>query len=168
MAPRGRDTRTHANKDTYMIRTLLGGNCIQNFHMGRYINVYMVGNLFLQLRLSGAVKRDFRPYIQQFTSPNENFEYGYPHSNSLMQSCLKLERFKRHRATHHQMKCDVINDVKLFSTVYRRIYSCKFLTLSNHMSCYISKCISISGEMIAILERTHRTSCKTRTKHKTW
>ena len=40
----------------------------------------MVGNLFLGV--SGAVKRDFRTYIRRYTFPNENFEYGYPHSNA--------------------------------------------------------------------------------------
>ena len=54
----------------------LGDNCIQNFHLGRYIVGYTVGNLVLRRRASGAVKRDFRTYIQQNTSPNENFEYG--------------------------------------------------------------------------------------------
>ena len=46
----------------------------------------------------GSVKRDFRPYIRQYTSPNENFEYGYPHSNALLQSRLKLERSNRIKA----------------------------------------------------------------------
>ena len=35
----------------------LGDNHIQNFHLGRY--------------------------IRRYTSPNEKFEYGYPHSNAL-------------------------------------------------------------------------------------
>ena len=30
-------------------------------------------------------------------------------------------RCKPHNAARHLMKCDVINDVKLFPTVYRRI-----------------------------------------------
>ena len=38
---------------------------------------------------SGAVKRDFRTYIRRYTSPNEKFEYGYPHSNALLQFRLK-------------------------------------------------------------------------------
>ena len=62
----------------------LGDNCIQNFHLGRYIVGYTVGNLVLRRRVRGAVKNDFRMYIQQYTSPNENFEYGYPHSNALL------------------------------------------------------------------------------------
>ena len=37
----------------------------------------------------------------------------------------------------------VINDVKMFPAVYRRIYSRKFLTLSNQTSLYKSKCIRI-------------------------
>ena len=46
----------------------LGDNCIQNFHLGRYIVRYTVGNFVLRRR---------------YTAPNENFEYGYPHSNVL-------------------------------------------------------------------------------------
>ena len=100
----------------------LGDNCIQNFHLGRYIVGYTVGNLVLRRRASGAVKRDFRPYIRRYTSPNENFEYGYPHSNALLQFDLKLERCKPYKAARHPTKDDVIDDVKLFPTVYRRIY----------------------------------------------
>ena len=48
----------------------LGDNCIQNFHLGRYIIGYTVGNLVLRRRASGAVKRDFRTYIRRYTSPN--------------------------------------------------------------------------------------------------
>ena len=62
----------------------LGDNCIQNFHLGRYIVGYTVGNLVLRRRVSGAIKRDLRTYIRGYTSPNENFEYGYPHSNALL------------------------------------------------------------------------------------
>ena len=109
----------------------LGDNCIQIFHLGRYIVGYTVINLVLRRRASGAVKRDFRTYIRRYTSQNENFEYGYHHSNVLLQTRLKLERCKPHNAARHLMKCDVINDVKLFPTVYRRIYCRKFLTLSN-------------------------------------
>ena len=61
----------------------LGDNCIQNVHLGRYIVGYMVGNFVLRRRVSGAVKCNFRPYNRQYTSPNEHFEYGYPHSNAI-------------------------------------------------------------------------------------
>ena len=101
----------------------------------------MVGNLVLQPRARGAVKCDFRTYIRQYTSPNENFEYGYPHSNALLQFELKLERCKPHKDARHPTKGDVINDVKLFPTVYCRIYCRKFLTLSNQMSRYKLMCI---------------------------
>ena len=63
----------------------LGDNGIQNFHLGRYIVGYTVGNLVLRV----AVKLNFRPYIRRYTSPNENFEYGYPHSNALLFFSLK-------------------------------------------------------------------------------
>ena len=33
----------------------------------------------------------------------------------------------------HTMKCCIIEDVKLFPTVYHRIYCRKFLTLTNHI-----------------------------------
>ena len=49
----------------------------------------MVGNLVLRRRVSGAVKRDFRTYSRRYTSPNENFEYGYPHSNAQLTFSLQ-------------------------------------------------------------------------------
>ena len=70
----------------------LGDNCIQNFYLGRYIVGYTVGNLVLFGRAIETIKRDFRTYIPQYTSQNENFEYGYPHSNAHLQFRLKLER----------------------------------------------------------------------------
>ena len=121
----------------------LGDNCIQNFHLERYIVGYTVRNLVLRRRASGAVKRDFRTFIRRYTSPNEYFEYGYPHSNALLQFELKLERCKPHKAARYQTKCDVMNGVKLFPTVYRRIYCRKFLTLSNQTSHCKLMCIRI-------------------------
>ena len=101
----------------------------------------MVRNLVLLQHASGAIKRDFQTYIRRYTSPNENYEYGYPHFNALLQFELKMERCKSHKAARDPTKCDVINDIKLFPTVYHRIYCRKFLTLSNQMSCYKHKCI---------------------------
>ena len=47
-------------------------------------------------------------YIPKF---NENFEYGYPHSNVFLQFCLnKQERCKRQTAALYLTICDVIND----------------------------------------------------------
>ena len=76
----------------------------------------MVGNFVLRLRASGAVKRDFRPFFDGTPPPNENFEYGYPHSTALLQ--FRLLRVKLHKAARHARRCDVIYDVKLFLTVY--------------------------------------------------
>ena len=128
------------NTNTSVLTNYSGDNCIQNFHLGRYNVGYSVGNLVLWRRASGAVKRDFRTYIRPYTSPNENFGYGYPHSNALLQFCLKFER----KAARHLMICDVINDVKLFPTVNCRIYCLKFLMLSNKSSSYKCKCIRIT------------------------
>ena len=102
-------------------------NCIQNFHLGRYIFGYMVGNLVL---------RDFRLNIRRYTSPNENFEYGYPHSNAFLQFCPQLDGYKLQKAACHPTICSVINDVILFPTVYPRIYCHKLWTLSNQTSRY--------------------------------
>ena len=45
----------------------LGDNCIQTFHMGRYIVRYTVRNLFLKQIISGAVKLYFLPYIDDIS-----------------------------------------------------------------------------------------------------
>ena len=88
--------------------------------------------------MSGAVKCDFRPYIRQYTSPNEIFlNMVVP----IPMHFFKLELCKLLKAARHPIKHDIINDVKLFATVYRRIYCRKFLTLSNQMLRYKSKCI---------------------------
>ena len=47
-------------------------------------------------------------------------------SNWSVESCIKS-----HNGVRHATKCDVIIDVKLFQTVYPRIYCRKLLTLSN-------------------------------------
>ena len=74
-----------------MEKVYLGDNCIQNFYLGRYIIGYSVWNLVLRRRVSGAVKRDFRTYIRQYTFPNEYCEYGYPHSNALLTFSLQKD-----------------------------------------------------------------------------
>ena len=63
---------------------LFRGYSIPNFHLGRHIIGYTVGNLVLRGSASGAVKRDFPMYIQPYTSSNKIFEHGYPHSNALL------------------------------------------------------------------------------------
>ena len=95
----------------------LGDNCIQNFHLGRYIVGYMDGNLVLRRRVSGDVKRDFRTYIRRYTSPNENFEYGYPHSNALL-------TFPLQKDSGNVLCCAYTNSgCKLHKTVASCIYS---------------------------------------------
>ena len=66
---------------------------------------------------------DFQTYICRYTSPNKKFEYGIP---ILMHFCSFISNFKHykpHKAACHLTKCGVINDVKLFATVYRVIHS---------------------------------------------
>ena len=40
---------------------------------------------------------------------SDDFEYGYPHSNALLQFRLKKEHCMPHEAARHPTKCDVIN-----------------------------------------------------------
>ena len=68
----------------------------------------------------------------------------YPHSNAILYLRLKLERCKPHNAVRHPTKYDVINDVKLFPTVYHRIYCRKLLMLSNQKSRYKNQRIRIT------------------------
>ena len=147
-------------------RDYLGDNCIQNFHLGRYIVGYTVGNLVLRRRVSGAVKRDFRTYIRRYTSPNENFEYGYPHSNALLTfslqkdgenvlccaytssnaSCIKPLASCIYSLVN-QWKATLRNDVG-FPTVNRRIYCRNFMTLSNQTLRCICKCIRMCNDLV--------------------
>ena len=76
--------------------------------------------------------------------PRMKFEYGYPHSNALLQFPLKLKLCKLRKAAPHPRICGIINNNKLFPTVYHRIYCHKFLMLSNQKSRYKSKYIRIS------------------------
>ena len=69
----------------------LGDNCIQIFHLERYIVGYTVGKLVLRRRESGTVKCDFRTYIRRYTSPNEIFEFDYPHSSALLTFSLQKD-----------------------------------------------------------------------------
>ena len=77
-----------------------GDNCIQNFYLGRYIVRYTVGKLVLWRRAGGVIKRDFRTYNRRYTSPNENFEYGYPSSNAFLHFHCKLYNAARHQTIY--------------------------------------------------------------------
>ena len=72
----------------------------------------------------------------------------YPHSNAILQFYLNFEGYMPHKVACHLTKCDVINDIKLFQTVYHRIYCPKFLMLSNQMLGYKSRCISVLTKCI--------------------
>ena len=99
----------------------------------------MVRNIVLQ----GCEKNVISDRISDDIPPKMKFEYNYPHSNAFLQFLIKLERCKENKGAHHPTKCDVINDVILFLTVYRRIYCRKLLTSSNLTSHYKSKCIRV-------------------------
>ena len=73
----------------------LGDNRNQNFHLGTKVHVYrrIYGRIFsfTATRKRSRVKRDYRSYIRRYNSPNENFEYGYPHSNALLTFSLQKD-----------------------------------------------------------------------------
>ena len=56
-----------------------------------------------------------------------------------------------YKATRQQTQCDVINDVKLFPTIYCRIYCCKFLSLSNQTTRYKSNGIRICIYLMCVV-----------------
>ena len=62
---------------------------------------------------------------------------------SIVSNSSVASRIKSLRDVRYQVKRDVINDVKQFPTVCRRIYCRKCLTLSNQTSRFKSKCIRI-------------------------
>ena len=61
-------------------------------------------------------KRDFRTYIRRYTSPNENFEYGYPHSNALLTFSLQKDSEMYFVAPIHPAAASCINP--LASCIY--------------------------------------------------
>ena len=65
----------------------LGDNCIHNFHLGRYIVGYTVGDIVLRRRASSAVKRDFQTYIRRYTSTPPQMKILYMVIPILMHFC---------------------------------------------------------------------------------
>ena len=55
----------HATKGITVFKIFISGGILSDIQ----------SNLVLSRRASGAIKRDFRAYIQQYTSQIENFEY---------------------------------------------------------------------------------------------
>ena len=135
------------------------GEPYSKFSFGEVYRRIYGRKLNLRRRVSGAVKRDFRTYIRRYTSPNENFEYGYPHSNALLifflKNTVKLYFVAPIRPAAasciyslvSQWKAKLRNDVG-FPTVYRRLYCRRFMTLSNQTSRYICKCIRMQCNML--------------------
>ena len=53
----------------------------------------------------------------KFTSPSENFEYGYHHSYAHLHLAVIAQIGMLHKVACHPRKCDIINDIKLFPIV---------------------------------------------------
>ena len=87
--------------------------------------------------ISEHISKDIPPQMKILNMVSSDF-------NALLHFELKLERCKPYKAARHRRKCDIIYDVKLFPTVYRRMYCSKVLTLSNQTSCYKLKCIRMA------------------------
>ena len=104
----------------------LGDNCIQIFHLGRYIVGYTVGNLVLRRHASRAIKRDFRTISEDIPPQMKILNMVIPilmRFYNLVSNWSVASRIKPHKGVLHPTKCDLINDVKLFPTVYHRILS---------------------------------------------
>ena len=64
------------------------------------------------------------------------------HSNVLLQFCLILEPCKPQKSACHPTKCAVINDVKLFPTVYLGIYTVT-INLRYPIRCHVTKACTL-------------------------
>ena len=138
----------------------LGDNCIPNIHLGRYVVGYMVGNFVLRRRVSGAVKRFFRPYNRWYTYPNENFEYGYPHSNALFNIYSTKHSFLHQTEAPSATQNNYVNQsqaTSLMTSVLRR-YIAEYTDANSsrypiRRRVYIRKCIRIENirRMICIV-----------------
>ena len=81
------EIRLKHSKGITIFKIFIWGGILSDIQLDRYT----VGYLVLRWCGSGAVQCDSQAYIRWYTSPNENFKYGYPHSNALLQFRLKLE-----------------------------------------------------------------------------
>ena len=79
-------------------------------------------NFVLLRRVSRAVKHNFRTYIRRYTTPNENFEYGYPHSiypyilpffRSISREVLEAAQTEHQRALkqEREARCDRVAEM---------------------------------------------------------
>ena len=94
--------------------------------------------------ISERISDDIPPQIKILNMVIPNLMLFY----SLVSNLSVVSRIKPHKGVYHQIKRDVINDVKLFLTIYCRIYCRKLLRLSNQTSRYKSKCIRITLYML--------------------
>ena len=135
----------HTFRDTYL----------QSFYLGRYIVWYGVGNLILLWNVVSD-------YIWWYTSSNENFQYGYPHSKCTSaltygkkifvrrksECCKPVEVTMPYMSTNKNVK-KLMKSNYFWQYVlgYSPIYCCKFRIFSNQTSHYICKCIRILTEV---------------------
>ena len=104
--------------------THLGDKCIQNSHLGRCIGGFTVGNFVLRRRARRAVKRDSDRISDDIPPEMKILNMVIP----ILMHFRKRALQPAYKAARHPTISDVINDAKLFPTVYR---SCKVLTSSN-------------------------------------
>ena len=69
----------------------VGGRNILHFHC---LFEWKNESSAVKWRDCDTVKLNFRPYIGQYTSPNENFEYGYPLIICLMKPLQSMQLVK--------------------------------------------------------------------------
>ena len=83
-----------------------------------------------------SCKTRFSTVYAMIYCPKWKFEYGYPHSNAILQLPPKLQCCKPYNALSHPRKCDAIHDIKLFPTVYEgcsNMNASSFITFFTYM-----------------------------------
>ena len=97
----------------------------------------MVENLVLRRCAIRAVKHDFPMFTRGYTSPNETVNMVIPilmSFYSLVSNWSVASRIKPHKGVCHPTKCHIINDVKLFLTVYHSILSQLFYIIQSDVA----------------------------------
>ena len=115
--------------------TGIGVTCKEMLYV--WLHVSWTDSYIEGITISGAVKRNFRPQNRRYTSPKENFEYGYPILMHFSTFIAKSIIFNTKCKLRQQHKTTTLSNRKRFyawvgsPTVYRRI----FTLVDNFLSC---------------------------------
>ena len=143
---------------TSVLEALPGKLDMKNTYL--VFSIYTVVNLLFRRCTSRAVKHAwFSNIYLKINLPKRIFLIWLSRFWCTSAVFTPMEHCKQHKDEFHLLKCGVINDIKLFGTVYCRIYCCKCLTLSNQTLHFKIKCIRILYIVIAIWGRFSTVIC---------